>query len=160
ALEELAIVAQAAPNDPSVHLNMAFAYGGLKKIPEAEREFHTAMRLNPQFDTALDQYVAMLFGLNQAPKAVETAKQYATANPNRAAAQFIYAQALANTRKLDEAIPEYKQAAPDAVSINDTLGWIQYKKGNYVLAVSLLTEVVNKIPENADYHYHFGMALN
>ena len=24
-------MAQAAPNDPSVHLNMAFAYGGLKK---------------------------------------------------------------------------------------------------------------------------------
>jgi len=53
-----------------------------------------------------------------------------------------------------------KQAAPDAVSINDTLGWIHYKKGNYVLAVSLLTEVVNKIPQNAEYHYHLGMALN
>ena len=53
-----------------------------------------------------------------------------------------------------------KQAVPDAGSINDTLGWIQYKKGNYVIAVGLLTDVVNKIPQNAEYHYHLGMALN
>ena len=68
ALEELAIVAQAAPNDPSVHLNMAFAYGGLKKIPEAEREFQTAMKLNPQYDTAMGEYVGMLFGPIRAPR--------------------------------------------------------------------------------------------
>ena len=267
ALEELSIVAQAAPNDPSVHLNMAFAYGGLKKFPEAEREFQTAMKLNPQYDSAMGEYVAMLFGLNQGPKALQVASQYATANPNRAAAQFIYASALANSKKLDEAIPVYqkaiqlepksllsymqlarvyemqgkirrcardftrrrlrwlpnnpaivgaignaylakndlksaqqyfekantlaphdpliqnnlawvyalqgqnldvalslatqaKQAVPDAVSINDTLGWIQYKKGNYLIAVGLLTEVVNKIPQSAEYRYHLGMALN
>jgi Flp pilus assembly protein TadD len=52
-----------------------------------------------------------------------------------------------------------KQAAPDLVSINDTLGWIQYKKGNYVIAVGLLTEVVNKLPQSAEYRYHLGMAL-
>ena len=84
ALEELSIVAQAAPNDPTVHLNMAFAYGGLKKFPEAEREFQTALKLNPQYDTAASEYVAMLFALNQGPKALQVASQYATANPNRA----------------------------------------------------------------------------
>jgi Flp pilus assembly protein TadD len=245
---------------------MAFAYGGLKKFPEAEREFDTAMKLNPQFDGAMGEYVGMLFALNQGPKAVQIASQYAAANPNRAGAQFIYASALANSRKLDEAVSEYqkaiqlepksllsymqlarvyemqgkpddalalyqkalavapnspaivaaignaymakndmksaqqyfekantlaphdpliqnnlawvyamegqnldvalslatqaKQAAPDAISINDTLGWIQYKKGNYVIAVGLLTEVVNKIPQSAEYRYHLGMALN
>ena len=110
ALEELSIVAQAAPNDPSVHLNMAFAYGGLKKFPEAEREFQTAMKLNPQYDSAMGEYVGMLFGLNQGPKALQVASQYATANPNRVAAQFIYASALANSKKLDEAIPVYQKA--------------------------------------------------
>jgi tetratricopeptide (TPR) repeat protein len=266
ALDELAIVAQAAPNDPSVHLNMAFAYGGLKKFPESEREFQTAMRLNPQYDGAVGEYVAMLFGTNQAPKALQVASQYVAANPNRAAAYFIYGSALANSKKLDEAIPQYqkaiqlepksllsymqlgrlyelqgktddalgvyqkaltiapessgvagaignaylqkndlklaqqyfekanalaphdaliqnnlawvyamqgqnldvalslatqaKQAAPNVVSINDTLGWIQYKKGNYVMAVGLLSDVVKQVPQSSEYRYHLGMALS
>jgi Flp pilus assembly protein TadD len=53
-----------------------------------------------------------------------------------------------------------KQQAPDLISINDTLGWIQYKKGNYPVAVGLLTEVVGKVPQSAEYRYHLGMALN
>jgi tetratricopeptide (TPR) repeat protein len=266
ALEELAIVAQAAPNDPSVHLNMAFAYGGLKKFPEAEREFQTAMKLNPQYDGAVQEYIAMLFGTNQAAKALQVANQYETANPSRAAAAFVYASALANAKKYDEAVPFYqkaiqldpkglmsymqlgrvyelqgktddalgiyqkaltvapdspgiigaignvylskndlqsaqkyyekantlaphdaliqnnlawvyavqgknldvalslatqaKQAAPSVASINDTLGWIQYKKGNYVMAVGLLNEVVKEVPQSSEYRYHLGMALN
>jgi Flp pilus assembly protein TadD len=245
---------------------MAFAYAGLKKFPEAEREFQTALKLNPQYDGAMGEYVAMLFSLNQGPKALQVANQYAIANPNHAAAQFIYASALANSKKLAESVPYYqkaielepksllsymqlarvyelqgknddslalyqkalgvapnnptivgaignaylakndlksaqqyfekantlsphdpliqnnlawvyalqgqnldvalslatqaKQAAPNAISINDTLGWIQYKKGNYVIAVGLLTEVVSKLPQGAEYRYHLGMALN
>jgi len=259
-------VAQMAPNDPSVHLNMAFAYGGLKKFPEAEREFQTALKLNPQFDGAVGEYVAMLFGLNQEAKALQVANQYMLANPNRAAAHFVYASALANAKKYNEAVPEYqksieldpkallpylqlasvyqllgkpddqlaiyqkaqavapdnatvigaignaylargdmkaaqqafekanalaphdpllqnnlawvyamqgqnldvalslaqqaKQALPEQVSINDTLGWIQYKKGNYIIAVGLLSEVVEKMPQSSEYRYHLGMALS
>ena len=267
ALNELTLVQQAAPNDPSVHLNMAFAYGGLRKIPEAEREFQTALKLNPQYDLAIGEYVQMLYQLNQGPKALEIANQYVTANPNRAQAHSIYAAVLANSRRFDEAIPEFqksiqlepkallpymqlahvyeiqgklddalatyqnaltaaapnnptilgamgnvylakndvkssqqyfekamnlaphdpllqnnlawvyamqgqnldqalslatqaKQAAPDLISINDTLGWIQYKKGNYPIAVGLLSEVVQKVPQSAEYRYHLGMALS
>ncbi|HVO78591.1 MAG TPA: tetratricopeptide repeat protein, partial [Candidatus Bathyarchaeia archaeon] len=110
ALQELSLVAQAAPNDPSVHLNMAFAYGGLKKYAEAEREFQTALKLNPQFDGAAGEYVSMLFATNQGPKALQVANQYVTANPNRAAAHFLYASSLANSKKYEESIPEYQKS--------------------------------------------------
>ena len=266
ALDQLTIVAQAAPNDAMVHMNMAFAYGGLKKYAEAEREFQTALKLNPQYDVAAGEYVGMLFGLNQGPKALQVAKQYLDTNPNRAGAHFLYASALANSKRYDEAIPEYqkaiqmepkallsymqlanvyqvqgkmddaigtyqkalavapdnsavlgalgnaylskgdvkaaqqafekannlsphdpllqnnlawvyamqgqnldvaltlaqqaKQTAPNLPQINDTLGWIQYKKGNYLIAVGLLNEVVQKLPQNPEYRYHLGMALS
>ena len=52
----------------------------------------------------------MLFGLNQGPKALQFAKQYLDSNPNRAGAHFIYASALANSKRYDEAIPEYQKA--------------------------------------------------
>ena len=66
-------------------------------------------------------------------------------------------------QNLDQALSlatQAKQTAPDLPAINDTLGWIQYKKGNYVIAVGLLSEVVQKLPQSAEYHYHLGMALN
>ena len=56
------------PNDPAIHLNMAFSYAGQKKYAEAEREFQTVLRLNPQYDPAASDYVALLFATNQASK--------------------------------------------------------------------------------------------
>ena len=53
-----------------------------------------------------------------------------------------------------------KQTAPDMTAVNDTLAWIQYKKGNYRVSISLAEDAVKKDPEKADYRYHLGMALN
>ena len=52
-----------------------------------------------------------------------------------------------------------KQMAPDLDGVNDTLAWIQYKKGNYRVSISLAEDAVKKRPEKADYRYHLGMAL-
>ncbi len=266
ALDELEIVEKGVPNDPMVHLNKAFAYFGLKKTQDAEREFQAALKLNPQYDTAVGDYVSMLFATNQAPRALQVAEQYATANPKRAQAQFIYGSALADAKKFDQAvgvfqnalkidpkaIPVYlqlgrlyevmgntdaalgiykqalaiqpdaaqlntnvgnmylakndldsalkyyqvalqanrnnpiaandvawvyavqgknldealslatqaKQQAPQLVGINDTLAWIQYKKGNYQISISLLEDALKAKPESAEFRYHLGMALN
>ena len=45
-------------------------------------------------------------------------------------------------------------------AVNDTLAWIQYKKGNFRVSVSLAEDAVKKAPENADFRYHLGMALS
>ena len=243
---------------------MALAYSGLKKYPDAEREFQIALKIYPQYDAAVSSYVAMLFSMNQPDKAVMMAHNYAAANPNRPTAHFLYASALATTRKLDPAMDEYqkviqidpknlmayvhigqiyemkgqldaalaeyqkalaivpnsalvnnyignvyvvkndlksagkyyqaaltqnshdpiaannlawvyaaegenldmalslatqaKQMAPQLESVNDTLAWIQYKKGNYRVSISLAEDAVKKNPDKAMYRYHLGMA--
>ena len=53
-----------------------------------------------------------------------------------------------------------KQIAPDYDGVNDTLAWIQYKKGNYRVSISLAEDAVKKEPAKADYRYHLGMALS
>ena len=40
----------------------------------------------------------------------------------------------------------------------DTLGWIQYRRGNFEEAASLLRDVVEKAPNLAIFRYHLGMA--
>ena len=52
-----------------------------------------------------------------------------------------------------------KQIAPDLDGVNDTLAWIQYKKGNYRVSISLAEDAVKKRPDKPDYRYHLGMAL-
>ena len=39
-----------------------------------------------------------------------------------------------------------KQIAPDMTAVSDTLAWIQYKKGNYRVSVSLAEDAVKKGP--------------
>jgi Flp pilus assembly protein TadD len=53
-----------------------------------------------------------------------------------------------------------KQVAPEMMSVNDTLAWIQYKKGNYRVSVSLAEDAVKSSPQNPGFHYHLGMALS
>ncbi len=265
ALTELNEVKKSVTTDPLLYLNYAIAYAGQKKYADAEREFQTALKIYPQYDAAMADYVSMMFVTNNPAKAVALASQYAAANPNRAQAHFIYASALATTKKFDQALQEFqkvtqiepsslmayihigqiyelsnrpddaigayqkalqvqpksplannylgnlyvrrgdlksaakyfqaalnenahdpvaannlawvyasqgenldmalslatqaKQIAPDLDGINDTLAWIQYKKGNYHVSVSLADEAVKARPEKADYRYHLGMAL-
>lgn len=52
-----------------------------------------------------------------------------------------------------------RQKAPGSPQIADTLGWIYIKKNMSEDAVRLFTDLVQKDPTNATFHFHYGMAL-
>jgi putative PEP-CTERM system TPR-repeat lipoprotein len=51
-----------------------------------------------------------------------------------------------------------KRKLPDTAEVNDTLGFIYYKKNLPALAIPPLRASVEKDPTNAVYHYHLGLA--
>ena len=51
-----------------------------------------------------------------------------------------------------------REQSPDEPHIADTLGWVYYKKNAYLLAVSLLKEAAEKLPNEPVVHFHYGMA--
>jgi Tfp pilus assembly protein PilF len=51
------------------------------------------------------------------------------------------------------------KALPSSPDIADTLGWIYIKKNLSDDAVRVYKDLVQKDPNNAIFHYHFGMAL-
>jgi tetratricopeptide (TPR) repeat protein len=57
------------------------------------------------------------------------------------------AQSLAE-RLRQSPVPQFK----------DTVGWIDYRTGNYKDAVPLLEQAATQLPNRADVHYHLGMA--
>ena len=52
-----------------------------------------------------------------------------------------------------------RQKLPSMDGIKDTLGWIYVKKNLADDAISLLKDAVKTQPNNASYHYHYGVAL-
>jgi Flp pilus assembly protein TadD len=51
-----------------------------------------------------------------------------------------------------------KASLPDSPQVDDTLGWVYYRKQLGGLAVGPLKRAAEKAPKNAVYHYHLGMA--
>ena len=64
--------------------------------------------------------------------------------------------------KLDDALRLAQSAAaraPESAEIQDTIGWIYYKKELPALAVTAFERSIGKSPDNASYHYHLALAL-
>ena len=73
---------------------------------------------------------------------------------------WVYAEEGENLDMALSLATQAKQMLPTWMAVNDTLAWIQYKKGNYRVSVSLAEDAVKSAPENPGYRYHLGMALS
>ena len=51
-----------------------------------------------------------------------------------------------------------KARLPDSHQVDDTLGWVYYKKGLHTLAIGSFQSSIQKDPKNPVYHYHLGLA--
>ena len=75
---------------------------------------------------------------------------------------YLLAETATGPADLDRALALAEKARslnPEAVVVLDTLGWLQYKRGEAEKAVSLLRQVQSRQPESAETNYHLGMAL-
>jgi tetratricopeptide (TPR) repeat protein len=70
---------------------------------------------------------------------------------------FIYAEEGTNLDVALRLATSAKQGLPDDPSVDDTLGWIYYKKDMPSLAVRPLLDSLRKRPDAAEVVYHLGM---
>lgn len=80
--EQLIAARDLAPTDPAIHVAVGQLYAAEKKIPDAEKEFQTAMSEAPGSSLVISKYASFLIGNGQQPKALSVAQQFVTANPN------------------------------------------------------------------------------
>lgn len=144
------------------YMNLGQAYNLSGKTDQALKEYETVLAKNPKFIQA-----HMLLGIihesrKEFDKARERYETILKLNPQFAPAANNLAWDLADRGgNLDMAL-SYAQTAreqkPDDPHIADTLGWVYYKKNAYLLAVGLLKEAVEKLPNEPVVHFHYGMA--
>ncbi len=147
------------------------AYGALGqilvvegKLPQARAEFETLVQKSPKSVGGLTMIGMLLQASGDSKGAAARFEQALRVDPDAAVAAnnlaWIYAETDGN---LDVALQLAKTAQrrlPDSAEVNDTLGYIYYKKDIPSLAISTLKAGVEKDPRNAIYQYHLGLAYS
>src|SRR5207344_1169771 len=63
-------------------------------------------------------------------------------------------------KNADEALALATKAAeiaPQAAAVQDTLGWVHYRRGAFAEAEKALGKAVERAPNNASFQHHLGM---
>jgi len=71
---------------------------------------------------------------------------------------WIYAQGRGSLDIALHLAQTAKVKLPEQPEVNDTLGWIYYKKGLSTLAISTFKESLASQPKNPTFLYHLGLA--
>lgn len=104
------------------------AYESLDRIPEAEAQLWAALQAEPEEPSYLN-YLGYLW-VDSGTRVEQGAEMIARAHA----------------------------ADPDSGNIQDSLGWAQYRQGQFETAVETLEQAVAKEPANADINDHLGDA--
>ena len=144
------------------YLNLAQLYYQTGKVDQSIIEYETILAKTPNAPAALMMLGIIHEGRKEYDKAKERYDQILKLNPRFAPAANNLAWLIAEQGgNLDVALSHAQTAReqrPEDPNIADTLGWIYYKKNASLLAVSLLKEAADKLPNEPLVHYHLGMA--
>jgi len=156
---------QAITADPSylpAYSMLGQLYTTQKRLDEARAGFEELARRMPKL-AGPPTMVGMIFDMQKNTEQARVWYERALfIDATAAVAANNLAWLLADTGgNLDVAL-QHAQAAKaqlaDLPEVDDTLGWVYYKKGLASLAIRSFEESVKKDAKNAMYHYHLGLA--
>jgi tetratricopeptide (TPR) repeat protein len=70
---------------------------------------------------------------------------------------YLYTDKPRDLAKASDLAAQARQLRPDDPAIADTLGWIEYRKGNFSGALTFLKEATEKNPSDGEAQYHLGL---
>jgi putative PEP-CTERM system TPR-repeat lipoprotein len=162
-VEELLNRALAAdPSNPSTYALLAEVFISQKRIGDARKQFTEIVKLKPRSVAALTMMGLICYAdrdLDAAQEWWEKALQvdhYAAAAANNLA--WLYAEGRGNLEVALQLAMMAKSKFPTLPEVNDTLGWVYYRKELYGQAILYIQQSLDVDPNNPAYHYHLGMA--
>ena len=160
--KHLRIAVEKDPGNLSAYSTLGGIYIRQRRLDEARKEFEEVVKRDPESIGARTMIGVILEAQNKQSEStkiyediISRGKRAPVAANNLA---WIYAS---RGEKLDIALQlaqNAKQHLPDSPEVNDTLGWVYYKKDMPELAVRPLETSVAKDPRNVLYRYHLGLA--
>ena len=126
-LKELDVLIKKNPSNAGAYTVKGMIYEKQGKIEEAKSNYAQALKVDPNYEIAGNNIAFVL------------AEQGQDLNNALSWAQMA------------------RKKQPDNPGIADTLGWVYFKLGNYLLARDQLQFAVAKQPDNAVFQYHLAM---
>src|SRR5262249_9495995 len=153
---------QADPNNFEAYSLLGQLYITERRIDDAIAEFTVLTQKQSKPVAAYTFLGVLLKAQNKLTAAEEKYQRALELDPDAPVAAnnlaWMYVETGGNLDVAMDLAKKAKSRLPDRADINDTLGWIYYKKGLYSLAVPALLESTSKEPQNPVYHYHLGAA--
>jgi putative PEP-CTERM system TPR-repeat lipoprotein len=140
---------------------LAQLYIKQRRLDEARTEFEAIVKRDPRAAGPRTMVGMILESQGKRAEAKRWYEVTVAELPNAPVAAnnlaYIYAEEGINLDTALQLASSAKKAIPDNPMIDDTLGWVYYKKDLYALAVGPLQESAKKLPDNPDVLYHLGM---
>jgi len=154
---------EVSPSDSTAYGMLGQIYVAQGKLNEARAEFDRMAERDPK-NTGVRTIAAMLsHTTNDLADAKKRYREILENDANAVVAANNLAWILADEGKdLDEALRLAQRAiagAPERAEIQDTLGWVYYRKELPGMAIPPFEKSASLAPDNPTYHYHLGLAL-
>jgi tetratricopeptide (TPR) repeat protein len=136
-------------------------YAGQKRLAAARTEFESILIRQPKSVGALTLIGMLWEAEGQRTQAEQAYRRTLEVDPRAAVAAnnlaWIYVDTDRNLDVAFELARTAKQQLPDEPNVNDTLGWIYFKKGLFDEALAALQHSVKMDPNLVDAHFHLGL---
>ena len=152
----------ADPENLEAYQLLATVYAAQGKLAEATAQFTTLAEKRPT-SIATQVFLGVLKeSQNRAPEAIGHYEKALQLDPQAGVAAnnlaWLYLESGRNINEALRLAQTAKSKLPDRPEVNDTLGVIYIKKGQYQLAVDPLRQAVASEPNKAIYWLHLGQA--
>ena len=149
------------PKRDSALVYLGRAFGRQGKVDQAVKSFEQALEINPRQTNTYILLADLYLNNGNIESAIRYFRQAYERAPNSPIVRTGLARALLESgQEIDWALTLAEQAMqqqPENCMVSDTLAWAYHKKGRNQLAAPLLEECVAKAPNNAIFHFHYGM---
>jgi putative PEP-CTERM system TPR-repeat lipoprotein len=150
------------PNYLGSYVALAQIYMGQRRLPDARASLESVIARRPDA-IGPQTMVGMLYEAEG--NRAEAKKRYERVlkiDPRAGVAAnnlaFRYAEDGGNLDTALQLAQTAKERLPDSPEVDDTLGWVYYKKDLAGMAVPLFEAAARKQPGNVEYLYHLGLS--
>ncbi|MFN8065249.1 MAG: tetratricopeptide repeat protein [Vicinamibacterales bacterium] len=155
-------VVKVAPDKPAPYALLAQLYMAQARTDEAKAYFRNLVKADPRavYGFVMLGVLEYATGNRDAAKtAWESALRLDAKNASAANnLAWLYAEAGTNLETAQQLAVTARNLLPEQPEINDTLGWIYYKKKLTENAIEYFRRAVERGADNPDYHFHLGLA--
>jgi tetratricopeptide (TPR) repeat protein len=153
---------EVAPNNLQAFASLATLYAQQNKLDEARAGFEALAARAPKAVGVHTMVAVILQAQGKDADAQKAYERVLKMEPNAGLAAnnlaWMYADGGGNLDAALELAQTAKRQLPDVAQVNDTLGWVYYKKNLAELAIPVFESNVRTSPQDPTYRYHLGLA--